>query len=83
MQRSARQPDAYWITPFCRTSALPLTTSTAPGVPSDHPTCTLVPLVNDLMKVAPFPTSFELNTTLLAAFTVIALVLLHQTRPTL
>src|SRR6185295_1466716 len=80
--RSVLQLEAYWITPLSRMSALPLTTSTAPIVPSDHPTWTVPPTFSDLMKVAPFPTSFELNTTVLALFTVIGVELLHRTEST-
>src|SRR5262245_31805546 len=81
-QRFSLQFAAYWITPFSSTSALPLTRSTASGIPSDHPTCTVEPTVSDLIHVAPMPTSFELSTTALVEFTVIAVEVLHRTAST-
>src|SRR5262245_59573446 len=81
-QRSLLQFAAYWITPFWRMSALPLTTLTASGVPSDHPTCTVDPTLSDLIHVAPLPTSFALSTTVLVELTAIADELLHRTAAT-
>src|SRR5689334_20554003 len=81
-QRSSLQLAGYWITPFCRMSALPLTTSTASGVPSDQPTWTVEPTLRDLIQVAPLPTSFELSTTVLVALTAIADEVLHFTAAT-
>src|SRR5262245_18121955 len=80
--RSSLQVGEYWITPFSRMSALPLRTSTAPGVPSAHPTWTLEPTFSDLIHVAPLPTSFELNTTVLVLVTARGVDVLHRTAST-
>src|SRR5262245_11631427 len=81
-QRSSLQFAAYWITPFCRMSALPLTTSTASGVPSDQPPCTVEPTLSVLIQAAPLPTSFALSTTVFAAVTARLVEVLHRTAST-
>ena len=80
--RSSLQLAVYCSTPPLRISALPLTTSIAPGLSFDHPTCTVAPTLSPLMNVAPAPTSFELSTTV-PLDTVMAVVLLQRTDSTL